>query len=345
MRLKCLPRPHTQVTSDVSNRVLLLCLWVALLGSALLSLLVGQFVFSVSDLLQALHNASESPAKTILLELRVPRTLLGILVGASMGLCGAALQGLLRNPLAEPGIIGVSGCAALGAVLVFYSGLAGVAPLALPFGGILGALLGVIIIYLLAGWRGTTLSVILAGVAVNAFAGALTALVLNLAESPFAFFEIVFWQMGSLADRSTDHLLLAAPLCVGGMIVLMLQRSALATLTLGEDAAVSLGVGINRLRGVVVLGTALAVGSAVAVSGVVGFVGLVVPHLLRPQVGHHPGRLLSVSALGGAVLVLLADVLVRLIPTGTELKLGVVTALIGAPFFVYLVLHLRRELR
>jgi iron complex transport system permease protein len=310
----------------------------------MVSVSIGRAPLAVADTLLAIARGEVSVATLVITELRIPRALLGALVGASLGLAGAAMQGLLRNPLAEPGIVGVSGCAALGAVLVFYTGLSAALPLALPLGGIAGALVAVLLLYILAGRRSSTLTIILAGVAINAFAGALTALALNLAASPFAFLEIIFWQMGSLADRSLDHVFLCLPLMLVGWVLIFSTGHDLDALSLGEETALSLGVNLTKVRGLIILGTALAVGSAVAVSGVIGFVGLVVPHLLRPLVGFQPGRLLPVSALGGAVLVLAADIAVRVIPTGTELKLGVLTAIVGAPFFLYLVHRLRRDL-
>ena len=266
------------------------------------------------------------------------------MVGASLGLAGAAMQGFLRNPLAEPGVIGVSSCAAFGAVLALYSGLSFAFPLALPLGGILGACLSVLFLHLLAGRRASTLSLILAGVAINAFAAALTSLALNLAPNPYAALEIVFWIMGSLADRTMVHVQLVAPIMLLGGFLLMSSARGLDALTLGEDTAASLGIDLGFLRLKLVLGTALMVGSAVAVSGAIGFVGLVVPHILRPLVAQQPAQLLPASALGGAVLLLAADLLVRLMPIGPELKLGVVTALIGAPIFLLLLRRLRREL-
>jgi iron complex transport system permease protein len=206
-----------------------------------------------------------------------------------------------------------------------------------------GALLAVVLLYLLAGRNAGTLTLILAGVAINSFMAALTALALNLSPNPYAALEIIFWLMGSLTDRSLHHVRLVLPLMLVGWGLLLVTARALDGLTLGEDTAQSLGVNLGRLRLQLVLGTALAVGSAVAVTGTVGFVGLVVPHLLRPLVGYQPGRLLPASALGGAALTLAADIVVRLISVGPELKLGVVTALIGAPFFLTLVHRLRRE--
>jgi len=279
----------------------------------------------------------------IILEVRLPRTLLGLVVGVTLGLSGAALQGFLRNPLAEPGLIGVAPAAALGAALIFYFGLAGGVALAVPFGGIAGAFAGVVLVQTLAGTGAGSLTLILAGVAVSSFAAALTSLVLNLAPSPFAALEIVFWMMGSLADRSFVHVGLALPFMLLGWLLLLSLGRGLDAMTLGEEAAASLGFDLAALRRRLVVGTALAVGAATSVTGAVGFVGLVVPHLLRPLVGHKPGALLPASALGGGVLTLLADLAIRLLSPGRELKLGVVTALVGAPFFLMLVLRARRR--
>jgi iron complex transport system permease protein len=278
----------------------------------------------------------------VLVELRLPRALLGALVGFSLGMAGAAMQGLLRNPLAEPGLLGISSAAAFGAVVVFYSGYAGAFLLALPLGGIAGAMLATLLLYGFVGSGAGTMTLILAGVAINSFAGAMTALALNLAPNPYAALEIVFWLMGSLADRSLTHVWLVLPLMLLGWALLLSSASALDGLTLGEDTARSLGFDLNWLRIRLISGAALAVGAAVAVTGAIGFVGLVVPHLLRPFIGHRPGRLLLVSGFGGAILTLAADTGLRLMPIRPELKLGVVTALIGAPFLFSLIHRLRR---
>ncbi|MDO9503642.1 iron ABC transporter permease [Falsiroseomonas sp.] len=284
-------------------------------------------------------------ARAILLEIRLPRALLGILVGGALGLSGAALQGFLRNPLAEPGLIGISATAALGAVTSFYFGLAGAFALALPLGGLAGAAIAVTLLYGLAGREASVLTLILAGVAVSSLSGALTALALNLAPSDYAALEIVFWLLGSLADRSLVHVWLSAPFILIGAALLLASSRGLEALTLGEETARSLGISLPRLRGLVIGGTALAVGAAVSVSGAIGFVGLIVPHLLRPLLGHRPAHLLPASALAGAALIQAADIAVRLVPTGPELKLGVVTALIGAPFFLHLLRQTRRSMR
>ncbi|MFV0297309.1 MAG: FecCD family ABC transporter permease [Hyphomicrobiaceae bacterium] len=282
-------------------------------------------------------------ARLILLEIRVPRTALAFLVGGALGLTGAVLQGYLRNPLAEPGLIGISGGAGLGAVLAIHSGLAAAMPLALPLGGLAGAFLATLAVLLIAGERGGTLTLILAGVAVSSFASALISGILAVSQNPFAAVEIIYWLLGSLADRSLTHLWLAGPFIVAGAALLMRTAPALDALTLGEDVATNLGVDTRRLRFVIVGGAALAVGAATAVAGAIGFVGLVVPHLLRPLTGQQPSRLLVASFLGGASLVLAADIGLRLLAPAGELRLGVVTALVGTPFFLWLVIRTRRE--
>lgn len=319
-----------------------LAVLTALLFAA--SLAVGPSAVGLATALRDLLAGADTTAAVIVAEIRLPRAILGIGVGATLGLAGAALQGLLRNPLAEPGVIGVSPFAALGAVAAFYSGLSSSIPLALPLGGILGALLAVVLLYALAGRTAGVLTLVLAGMALSSLAGALTSLALSLSPNPYALAEIVFWLLGSLADRSLSHVALALPFMVVGCALLLTVGRALDALTLGELTARSMGVDLGRVRFRVVAGTALAVGAAVAVSGTIGFVGLIVPHLLRPLVGWQPGRLLLPGALGGAALTLAADVAVRLPGPGTELKLGVVTALIGAPFFLALVLRTRGTL-
>ena len=280
----------------------------------------------------------------VLWEIRVPRAVLGALVGAALGMSGAALQGYLRNPLAEPGLLGVTGGAALGAVVAIHSGLAGAFALALPLGGLAGAALAATAVMMLAGAHTGPLTLILAGVAVASVAGALTSLAVNLSPNPFASVEIVFWMLGSLSDRSLLHVWLAAPFILIGLVVLTRTGSDLDALSLGEDAAVNLGANLHRLRIIVVIGSALAVGAATSVAGAIGFVGLIVPHILRPFVGHLPSRLLLASAFAGAALVLAADVILRMLPTTVDIRLGVATAIIGAPFFLWLVIKSRREL-
>lgn len=314
-----------------------------LLGAGLLivlplSLMLGRGVGPIFGLGPA------EAAGTILRDIRLPRALLGALIGGTLGLCGAGLQGLMRNPLAEPGILGISSGAAFGAVLVFYFGFADRDSLLVAAGAIAGSLAALAVLYALAGRATDLIRLILAGVGINALAAALTSLALNFAPSPYAALEILDWMFASLEDRSQVEVWLMLTLAVPGWLLVIAAARGLDALILGEDTATSLGFDVRRTLWLVVGGTALAVGVSVAVAGVVGFVGLVVPHLLRPLVGYRPSQLLLPSFLGGALLTLAADIAVRLMPPGPELKLGVVTALIGAPFFLHLVLTSRGRL-
>ncbi|MDF1727889.1 MAG: iron ABC transporter permease [Sulfitobacter sp.] len=307
------------------------------------SLLIGPARLGIGESIAGLLAGGDSPIALVMREIRLPRAILALTIGASLGLAGAAMQGYLRNPLAEPGLIGVSASAALGAVIAIQTGLAASFAFGLPILALTGALLAVLLVMALAGPRGTSLTLILAGIAVSALAAALTSLVLNLSPNPFAASEIVFWMMGSLADRSMTHVWLALPLTLVGWLLLGTLGRGLDALTLGEDAAEALGIGVSGLRLRLVIGTACVVGAATAVAGAIGFVGLVVPHILRPLVGAQPSRLLWSSAMGGAVMVLAADIATRLILPERDLKLGVLTAIVGAPLFLHLILKLRRE--
>jgi iron complex transport system permease protein len=281
----------------------------------------------------------------VMREIRLPRALLAVMIGISLGLSGAAMQGYLRNPLAEPGLIGVSGAAGLGAVLALQTGLAASFALALPMFALGMALLAVGLILTLAGPRGSAFSLILAGIAISALASALTSLVLNLSPNPFAASEIVFWMLGSLSDRSFDHVWIAFPFMLIGWVLLVSIGRSLDALTLGEDAAQSMGVNVPRARLLLVVGTAASVGAATAVAGAIGFVGLVVPHILRPFVGARPSMLLWSSAIGGAAMVLAADIATRVILPEQDLKLGVLMALVGAPLFLHLIYKTRGGIR
>ena len=308
---------------------------VAVLALMAAGLAVGPVPLTGADIAGAL-GGDETAAGTIVREIRLPRILLAALVGAMLGAAGAALQGLLRNPLAEPGVIGTSGFAALGAVIPLYFGLVDRFALASPLGGLIGALVGIVLLLVLAGQGASVVTVVLAGAALSSLAGAGVALALNLAPNPFAALEIAFWLLGSLEDRSFVHVqLVAAPILIA-LAALQASGRGLSALSLGEDVAVTLRIKVDRLRLAVVTAVALGVGAAVAVTGVIGFIGLIVPHILRPFVGHRPDALLLPSTLGGAVVLLAADLVVRLVPTATELKVGVVTALVGAPFFLFL---------
>ncbi len=324
----------------MSRSLLLGSLAGATLALALIALTLGPAPLTPGDVLAGLLWApADDPRAIIVREIRLPRVALGGVIGASLGLAGAALQGLLRNPLAEPGVIGVSASASLGAVVALYFGLTSISVLALPGMAMAGALVSTLVLLALARRASGVLTLILAGVALSSLATALTALALNLAPNPFAVTEMITWLLGSLRDRSLTDLALATPFAVAGWLLLGRSGRGLEALSLGEDQATSLGIHLGRLRLMVIGGTTLAVGASVAVAGSIGFVGLVVPHLLRPLVGHAPGALLLPSALGGAALVVAADMGVRLVSGAPELNLGVVTALLGAPFFLVLVLR------
>lgn len=314
----------------------------AALAAALVSFAIGAAPIGLGELLDGLV-AGEGVAGAIAREIRLPRAALALVVGAALGGSGAALQGLFRNPLAEPGVTGVTASAGFGAVLALYFGIAAVSPLALPAFAIVGAACAAIILYLLARAGAGVLALVLAGVAVSTLAAALTALALSLAPNPYAITEMVLWLMGSLKDRTLTDLAFAAPLVGVGLLLLFSMNRALDALTLGEEAAESLGFDIARTRVIVIAGVALAAGGATAAAGAVGFVGLVVPHLLRPLYAHAPGRLILPSAFGGAALVAAADVAVRLVSPGAEIMLGVLTAMIGAPFFFWLIVKLKGE--
>ncbi|VAX35575.1 Vitamin B12 ABC transporter, permease protein BtuC [hydrothermal vent metagenome] len=325
------------------EKSLTIFLIIILILTCLFSLAVGSAKIPFFSTLQNLLQNNFSQAVLVLWEIRVPRTLIGVLVGATLGLAGAAMQGLLRNPLASPGILGISGGASFGAVLVMYTGLAKVFTLALPLGGMAGAFLAIILIYLFAGANSSVQTLILAGVAVNSLFIAATSLALNLSPDPHAAIEIIFWQMGSLANRSFEHVTMAAPIMLFGWVLIFWDARALKALTLGEETALSLGFHIKRVKTRIVLGTMLSVGSAVSITGSIGFIGLVIPHILRPFVGNDPSKLLRVSALAGAILLLWADLIVRFVSTGVELKIGVLTSMLGAPFFLFLIYKMKKE--
>jgi iron complex transport system permease protein len=312
------------------------------LAFAVWSFLLGPSDMSPRVLISGLFDG-QGAAGIIAQQIRLPRAALALVIGAALGGSGAALQGLFCNPLAEPGVTGVTSAAGLGAVLALYFGLTIAYPFALPAFAILGALVAAGILYFLSRSGAGVVALILAGVAMASFATALTALALSFSANPYAMSEMVLWMMGSLKDRTLDDLAYALPLVTVGLALLLTAARGLDALTLGEDAAKSLGIDVAGVRGRVVLGTALAVGAATAAAGAVSFVGLVVPHLLRPFVGYQPARLILPSAIGGAALVAAADVAVRLIAPDGQLLLGVVTAMLGAPFFLWLILRLRRE--
>ena len=309
---------------------------------AVWSLALGPAPLGWGTTFTALFGAGDPVDVTIVRELRLPRTLLAIMIGATLALAGAALQGLMRNPLAAPDVLGAPGAAAFGAVLAIALGLADALSFALPLAAVVMALLSVLALVALAGPCASVLTLLLAGLALSSLAGALISLTLNLAPSLFAALEIAFWLLGSLEDRSFRHVAIAAPLMLLAAALLLSTRGQLTALSLGEDVARSSGVDLIRLQWLTLAGVAAGVGASVAVAGVIGFVGLVTPHLVRPLVGHDPARVHVPAMLAGADLLLAADCATRLIPTFGEIRIGVLTALIGVPFFVWLVLKRRQ---
>jgi iron complex transport system permease protein len=318
--------------------VVLLLLLAAMFAVSLLS---GRVWLPLGEVWDGLWSNDPNLAATIVTQLRLPRAVLALEVGAALGISGAVLQGVTRNPLAEPGLLGVSAGAALGAVIAVYFGFAAHVAAAAPLMGLVGALLASILTFAL-GRGGGTITLVLAGAAVSALAAAGIALALNLAPNPYAAYEIMTWLMGSLEDRSWLNVFLVTPFILVGCAMLLFTARGVDALALGEAQAQSLGINLGRLHFLAVFGTALAIGAATAVTGVVGFIGLVAPHLVRPLLGHQPSRILLPAALSGALLLLFADVATRLIHVGTELKLGVLTSLIGTPFFFWLVVRLRK---
>ena len=317
-------------------RLITPALLALLLLVTLLSLSVGSTAIEVLPGLLDFFSGQQSLNAIVVGEIRLPRTLIALAVGAALGLSGAALQGLLRNPLAEPGLTGASQGAALGAASVFYFGLFPSLGAAAPsVAGLIGAGVALVLMLALAGSARSHM-VIMAGLAISTLCGAALATVLNFAPNPYAMQELVFWLLGSVSERGLDHLWLLLPPLLAGSLLIISQRRLLSGLSLGDQVARSMGLNYRYGSIMLVLGAALLVGSSVAVAGSIGFVGLLVPHLLRPLVQHRPERLLIPAALAGAILVCAADICVRLLPPGRELKLGVLTSILGAPLFIWL---------
>ena len=301
---------------------------------SLASLKSGATNLSWHEVISGLMGSASDTTNVIVQELRAPRLLLAFLIGAGLGMSGAALQGLLRNPLADPGILGISSASGLGGVIAVYYGLTASFALALPVMAIAFGGIATLVLVIMASRDASVLTLILAGVAISSIAGSLTSLAMSLAPTPLSMQEMVMWMLGSLENRSMTDVTLAAPFILIGMAMILPTGKALSTLVLGEDAAKSMGLNLPRTRSLIVFGSAACVGAGVAVAGMIGFVGLVVPHLVRPYVGHDPGRSLVPSALMGGVILLVADMIARQPLVMAELRLGVLTAMIGAPFLL-----------
>lgn len=316
----------------------LLCL--AALGAAIV---FGETGFGAGQYAEGFGDPSSGPWE-VLWNVRAPRAVCALLVGAALGLAGAVMQGLLRNPLADPGVLGVSATAALGAAVAIVSGGAGVAGV-VEGSALIGATAAGGLLILAAGLMRAPEALILFGVALSSFAGAATALIFNLSPSPIAQAEVMAWLLGSVQNRSWVDVAWVAPAVAVAALFAALSAAGLRMLTLGEEAAATSGLSMGRLRGFALIAAAVATGAAVAVAGVIGFVGLAAPHLVRAAVRGDAGRILAPSALAGALMLVVADLLARMTPTDQELKLGVFTALIGAPLFALIAWRAAREWR
>ena len=312
------------------------------LGCALLlfvSLCIGAVPLSITDVVRAFFMGADTPNHIIITEIRLPRALAALIVGAALGISGAALQGLLRNPLAEPGVLGISASAAFGATTALYFGFASLSPMVVPLSAITAALVAIGVMSLAAVRARGVSSLILVGVGLSSVAGSLMSLLLNFAPNPFSLADMVRWLLGSVANRSFAELGYSVPLIILGCGILLTVRRSLSVLTLGEDTAHGLGVNLKRTRLLTIIGAGIATGASVALAGAIGFVGIAAPHIVRPFVGYDPGRALIPSGLLGAILVLIADLMVRTLPTPVELQLGVIIAILGAPIFIWIALR------
>lgn len=305
-----------------------------IIATFLLACFLGSTPLGLEQFFQGLFGFGDQADRLVIWEIRAPRSIAAMLVGGALGLSGAALQGLLRNPLAEPGVLGVSASASLGATLVIFYGLAEFSQLLIPIAAVSTAIIATIFLTMVATRFSSITTLILIGIGLSSVAGAVMALLLNLAPNPFSLADLVNWTLGSVANRSFDDIALAAPLLMLGTIIIMRKHRELAALSLGDEGAFAIGVHLTQTRMQIVLGTGIITGTAVSLAGAIGFVGIVAPHIVRPFVQFNPSRLLLPSALTGGLMLMLADIGVRILPTSTELKLGVVAALVGAPLFI-----------
>jgi iron complex transport system permease protein len=317
-----------------------LSLAVTCLVLFVLAAFVGSAPLGFSETLSALIGQGKETSRIIVWEIRMPRAMAAFGVGAALGLSGAGLQGLLQNPLAGPGVLGVSAFASLGAVIAIYFGLAAAGSFAVPIAAILFSALAVALLLVAAGRGASTVTLLLVGIGLSSLAGALTSLALNLAPNPYSLSDLINWMLGSVANRSWLDIGIAAPAWILGGLAIMLAGPALRALSLGEETAASLGVDPARTRLLIIAGTSLLAGASVAVAGTIGFVGMVAPHMVRPLVKHDPQRVLLPSALAAGAMLLGADMFVRVLPFEYELKLGVAAALFGAPIFIWIAARL-----
>ncbi len=305
-----------------------------------LSGLAGSAPLGIGETLAALAGQGTEASRIIVWEIRLPRAVAAFGVGAALGLSGAGLQGLLQNPLAGPGVLGVSAFASLGAVIAIYFGLAAAGSFAVPLAAILFSALAVALLLFASGRGASTVTLLLVGIGLSSLAGALTSLALNLAPNPYSLADLINWMLGSVANRSWMDVGIVLPAWALGAVAVILAGPALRALSLGEETAASLGVNPARARLLIIAGTSLLAGASVAVAGTIGFVGMVAPHIVRPLVKHDPQRVLLPSALAAGAMLLGADVLIRVLPFAQELKLGVAAALFGAPVFIWIAARL-----
>jgi iron complex transport system permease protein len=325
----------------MSSRQLIVALSVASILAVLAACMVGSTPMEFSRVLAALFGQSSPGDNIVVWQIRLPRALAAFVVGAALGTSGAALQGLLRNPLAEPGVLGVTATASLFATFALYYGFAASSAYLLPIYAILGALAATALLAAAAIRIKSVVTLILLGVGLSSFSAAAMSLLLNFAPNPFSLSDMINWLLGSVANRSFEDLRITMPFIVAGLAILFMTRRGLSALTLGEEAASAIGLNLRRQRIAVVLGAGLATGASVALAGAIGFVGIVAPHIVRPIVNHDPARSLLPSALLAGLILVVADIGVRIMPTVNELKLGVVAALIGAPAFVWIAMQRR----
>ena len=300
---------------------------------------LGSTPLSLQRVFSALLGIGTIGDQIVVWQIRLPRTLCAIVVGMALGASGAALQGLLRNPLAEPGVLGVTTCSSLAATFSIYYGVTALSPIALPIFSILGALIATSILALTAIRTQSVVTLILVGVGISSLSAAFMSLLMNMAPNPFALSDMINWMLGSVANRSLNDILLSGPFLLIGFILLLMKRRGLTALTLGEEAASGLGLNLTQQRIFIVLGAGLATGASVSIAGAIGFVGIVAPHFVRPFVRYDPAKTILPSALLAGVFLAIADILVRVMPTQNELKLGVVAALIGAPAFIWIAIQ------
>ena len=330
------------MSSYVNRNILLL---VALIIVSIASLLIGRTEIDVMNVIRALFGAADQPINIIITELRLPRVLLGVFIGAALGISGAALQGVLRNPLADPGVIGVTASAALGAVIAIHLGLQIIWPMFIPVFAMGGALLAALILLVVSMRESSVLTLILVGIGISSLAMAGVSLVMNIADSPMSIRDMIMWMLGSLENRTMTDLMLAVPFILFGWLMMINVGQGLNALSVGEDTAQTMGINTSLLKLRIVVGSAISVGGAVAACGSIGFVGLVVPHMVRGLISNEPGGILLPSALMGGLLLTLADLVTRIPTSGATLQLGVVTSLIGAPAFLFIVYNTRKSMR